>query len=54
LLAIGADEEDLAGANAIVDPGIGCGYVITSWSAAQNATMADVGTSAIRDRWGRP
>jgi hypothetical protein len=29
LLSLGADEEDLAGSNAVVDPDLMCGYVVT-------------------------
>jgi hypothetical protein len=36
LLSPGADEEDLAGPNPVVDPGVVCGYVITSLIALLN------------------
>ena len=36
LLALGADEQDLAGPNPVVDPGVVCGYVITSLLALLN------------------
>jgi hypothetical protein len=29
LLTVGADEEDLAGSNAVVDPDLVCSYVVT-------------------------
>ena len=55
LLAVGADEEDLAGSDAVVDPDLVCSYVVTSSSEflrggtwTRDATMADTGMSAIR------
>src|SRR2546430_2239452 len=36
LLAPGSDEQDLAGPNPVVDPGVVCGYVITSLIALLN------------------
>jgi hypothetical protein len=63
LLAVGADEEDLAGSDAVVDPDLVCSYVVTCFVVASSEvrnwsrtrTMADTGMSAIR--WpsrGRP
>jgi hypothetical protein len=70
LLAPGPDEKDLAGPNPVVDPGVVCGYVITSLIALLNwvrrprilrpgipgwdAKMADSGSPPSLDRWGRP
>jgi len=66
LLAPGPDEQDLAGPNPVVDPGVVCGYVITSLIALLNwvrclasirpgtpdAKMADSGSPPSLDRWG--
>jgi len=68
LLAPGPDEQDLACANPVVDPGVVCGYVITSLIALLNwvrrpasirlgapgrdAKMADSGSPPSFDRWG--
>ena len=49
LLSVGADEQDLASADAVVDPGVVCGDVITS-SAGTTRNDGGHGKSAI----GRP
>jgi hypothetical protein len=55
LLAVGADEEDLAGSDAVVDPDLVCSYVVTCFIGdsssrilAPDAKMADTGMSAIK------
>ena len=56
LLAVGTDEEDLAGSDAVVDPDLVCSYVVTCFIGAflwgeelvPDATMADTGMSAIK------
>jgi hypothetical protein len=59
LLPVLADQPDLAGPDAVVDPGLVCGYVITSLvgttsprPASPHATMADAGS--IRHLDGHP
>jgi hypothetical protein len=67
LLSPGPDEQDLAGPYPVVDPGVLCGYVITSliallnwvrpraapaWQPAWNAKRADSGSPPSGDRWG--
>jgi len=62
LLAVGTDEEDLAGSDAVVDPDLVCSYLVTYsvrgflWGEelVPDATMADTGMSAIKrppTRW---
>jgi hypothetical protein len=56
LLAVGTDEEDLAGSYAVVDPDLVCSYVVTCFIGGPppwrivypDATMADTGMSAIK------
>ena len=56
LLSVGTDEEDLAGADAVVDPDLVCSYVVTCFvrgflrgrNLGPDATMADTGMSAIK------
>jgi hypothetical protein len=56
LLTLGADEQDLACSDPVVDPGVVCGYVITSLLAlldrGHHAKMADSGSPPSGDRWG--
>jgi hypothetical protein len=66
LLAVGADEEDLAGSDAVVDPDLVCSYLVTystrgflegrNLNLVPDATMVDTGMSAIKrppTRWSR-
>jgi hypothetical protein len=44
LLSLGTDEEHLAGSDAVVDPDLVCGYLITCFIGDANATVADTGS----------
>jgi hypothetical protein len=46
LLAVGADEEDLAGSDAVVDPDLVCSYVVTCFVSGLPGGVGELGPDA--------